>query len=45
MELPNDTGFVVSLSARKTGPDSLLANASNYYADDLSYTYPSIETI
>jgi hypothetical protein len=36
MELPNDTQFVVvSLSARKTGPDSLLANASNYYADEL----------
>jgi len=36
MELPNDTQFVVvSLSAKKTGPDSLLANASNYYADDL----------
>jgi len=36
MELPNDTQFiVVSLSARKSGPDSLLANACNYYADDL----------
>ena len=36
MDQPNDTQFiVVSLSARKSGPDSLLANASNYYADDL----------
>jgi hypothetical protein len=36
MELPHDTQFVVvSLNARKTGPDSLLANTSNYYADDL----------
>ena len=36
MELPKDTQFVVvSLNARKTGPDSLLANTSNYYADDL----------
>jgi hypothetical protein len=43
MELPNDTQFVVvSLSARKTGPDSLLANASNYYADDLEL-YLSID--
>ena len=36
MEIPNDADFlVVSLTARKTGPDSLLANSSTYYADDL----------
>lgn len=36
LEIPKDTEFlVVSLSARKHGPDSLLANSSSYYADDL----------
>lgn len=36
MEIPQDTEFVVvSLSARKSGPDALLANTSSYYSDDL----------
>jgi hypothetical protein len=34
--IPHDAEFlVVSLSARKHGPDSVLANTSSYYADDL----------
>lgn len=34
--IPEDAQFlVVSLSARKHGPDSVLANSSSYYADDL----------
>jgi len=36
MVLPLDTQYVVvSLSATKQGPDSILANTSSYYADDL----------
>lgn len=36
MVLPLDTQYVVvSLSASKQGPDSILANTSSYYADDL----------
>ena len=36
MIIPNDAQFVVvSLTARKSGPDSILANTSSYYADDL----------
>ena len=36
LEIPVDAEFVVvSLTARKHGPDSLLANTSSYYADDL----------
>ena len=36
LEIPHDAEFVViSLTARKFGPDSLLANTSSYYADDL----------
>jgi len=34
--LPGDTEFVVvSLKARRSGPDALLANTSTYFADDL----------
>ena len=36
MIIPNDAQFVVvSLTARKFGPDAILANTSSYYADDL----------
>lgn len=36
MIIPNDAQFVVvSLTARKFGPDAVLANTSSYYADDL----------
>jgi len=36
LEIPKDTEFiVVSLSARKHGPDALLANTCSYYSDDL----------
>ena len=36
MEIPSDTEFVVvSLSAKKSGTDALLANTSSYYSDDL----------
>ena len=35
-EIPADAEYiVVSLSAKKYGPDSLLANTSSYYSDDL----------
>ncbi len=36
LELPADAEFVVvSLVARKVGPEALIANASSYYSDDL----------
>ena len=36
MIIPTDAQFVVvSLTARKFGPDAVLANTSSYYADDL----------
>ncbi|MEL0099412.1 MAG: hypothetical protein VW907_07655, partial [Opitutae bacterium] len=36
LEIPHDAEYVVvSLTARKFGADSLLANTSSYYADDL----------
>ncbi|WP_407679730.1 hypothetical protein, partial [Candidatus Chordibacter forsetii] len=35
-EIPANADYiVVSLSAKKYGPDSLLANTSSYYSDDL----------
>jgi hypothetical protein len=35
-EIPADAEYIaVSLSVKKYGPDSLLANTSNYYSDDL----------
>ena len=38
-DLPNGAEFVVvSLSAKKMGPDSLLANTSNYYCDDVVFS-------
>ncbi len=40
MEIPADTEFVVvSLSAKKSGTDALLANTSSYYSDDLELTF------
>lgn len=38
-DLPSGAEFVVvSLSAKKMGPDSLLANTSNYYCDDVVFS-------
>jgi hypothetical protein len=40
MEIPTDTEFiVVSLSAKKSGRDVLLANSSSYYSDDLELSF------
>ena len=39
LELPNGAEYVVvSLSAKKLGPDALLANTSSYYCDDLEFS-------
>ena len=40
MEIPTDTRFVVvSLSAKKSGTDALLANTSSFYSDDLELSF------